>query len=465
MRVACYVRVSSERQAEKELSIPGQLTALRGYAAKSGHAVVRESVDEAETGRSSNRPAFKEMIALARLKHPPFEAILVWKLSRFARNREDSIVYKSLLRKRGIQLISINEPIEDTPSGRLLEGVIEVIDEFYSANLAQDVERGMRDNAAKGFFCGGVVPYGYKPLSVQDGQAVRKKLQPDEATAPVVERIFRECLQGKGTKEIARSLNKFAIPGPTGKPWSRTGVHYVLTNEAVVGTLIWGRKRKGKEPIRAENAWPPIVEKDTFVKAQAILHSRSPKATHPRSLTSDYLLGGIIRCAECGSPMTGLQAKSGGYSYYRCAKALRGGPEACPGRWLPKHKIEQFIINRIRDNILTDDNLSELIRLTNEEIEGLVWDEKERTKLLDGRIRDVVDRLERLYDALETGRFAADELAPRIRALDVRKSELQEAQEEAMNVSAVAKVRINDIDVIRAYVEDLKTLLGSAPIM
>jgi hypothetical protein len=176
----------------------------------------------------------------------------------------------------------------------------------------------------------------------------------------------------------------------------------------MVGTLIWGKKdtdRKGP-PVRAQDAWAAIIDKKTFAKAQGLLKSRSPKVTHPRSLTSDYLLGGIIRCAECGSLMTGLQAKSGSYLYYRCAKALRRGPEACPGRWLSKERIEQFLVQRIKENILTDDNLTELVKLTNQEIEETVRDEKERTKVLDREIRDVEARLERLYDALETGKFA-----------------------------------------------------------
>jgi site-specific DNA recombinase len=139
-KVAIYARVSSEKQ-DIDLSISAQLKALREYSSRNNHIVTKEYIDEAESGRSIDRPGFKEMISAARQKPAPFEAILVWKLSRFARNREDSIIYKSLLRKHGIQVISINEPLEDTPSGRLLEGIIEVIDEFYSANLSQDVIR------------------------------------------------------------------------------------------------------------------------------------------------------------------------------------------------------------------------------------------------------------------------------------------------------------------------------------
>ena len=382
MKVACYARVSSERQAEKDLSLPGQLKALREYAAKNGHTVVREFADEAETGRSSDRPAFREMIALSRLKHQPFEAILVWKLSRFARNREDSIIYKSLLKKQGIQVVSINEPIEDSPSGKLLEGIIEVIDEFYSANLAQDVTRGMRDNAARGYFCGGKVPYGYKALKVADGQATRVKLKPDEVTAPILRRIFDECQDCngvKGVKEIAKGLNKDVIPSPRGKKWGITSVYQVLTNEAVTGTLVWGKKRNGKDglPIRVKNAWTAIIDRDTFDRVRGILASRAPKVTRPRCVTSQYLLGGMIRCAECGASVIGHAAKSGQFFYYRCGNALRRGPDACPSRWLPKSRLEGFIIDKIKGYILTDENLMELIRLTNEEIEALSQNESE----------------------------------------------------------------------------------------
>ena len=146
-----YARVSSEKQAEKDLSIPAQLKALRKYALQRNWEILSEYIDDAESARSVNRPAFQEMITAAKKKDKPFDVILVWKLSRFTRNREDSIIYKSLLRKRGISLISLNEQIDDSAAGKLLEGMIEVIDEFYSANLAQDTMRGMKENVNRGF--------------------------------------------------------------------------------------------------------------------------------------------------------------------------------------------------------------------------------------------------------------------------------------------------------------------------
>jgi len=183
MNVVLYARVSSEKQAEKDLSIPAQLKALRKHALDRGWNMVAEYVDEAESARSASRPAFQGMIAAAKKKERSFEAILVWKLSRFARNREDSILYKSLLRKRGITVISINEQIDDTAAGKLLEGMIEVIDEFYSTNLAQDTMRGMKENISRGFFNGGTTPFGYKKIRVPVGSTQKARLEPDETEA------------------------------------------------------------------------------------------------------------------------------------------------------------------------------------------------------------------------------------------------------------------------------------------
>ena len=183
MDVSLYARVSSDRQ-DVDLSISAQLRALREYAEREGHVVVREFVDEAESGRTAQRPVFQEMVRLACQNPSPFSAILVWKLSRFARNREDSIIYKSFLRKHGVQVISINEPVSEGPTGRMLEGIIEVIDEFYSANLGQDVRRGMREAALRGFWVGTRPPFGYRPVKVQDGVRSRTRLEPDPLTAP-----------------------------------------------------------------------------------------------------------------------------------------------------------------------------------------------------------------------------------------------------------------------------------------
>jgi site-specific DNA recombinase len=280
MEAAIYARVSSEKQAEKDLSIPAQLKALRRYTLERGWNIVDEYVDEAESARSASRPAFQDMIAAVKKKEKPFDIILVWKLSRFARNREDSIIYKSLLRKRGISVISINEKIDDTAAGRLLEGMIEVIDEFYSVNLAQDTMRGMKENVNRGFFNGGLVPFGYRKIEFSVGGSHKTKLEPDEVEAPIVKRAFQMALDGKGGKEIAQMLNADGFRTRAGKLFGTTIINYWLRNPVYTGTLVWNRtdrtgykavRKSDGEVIFSHNAHQSLVSSEDFQRVQRLL--------------------------------------------------------------------------------------------------------------------------------------------------------------------------------------------------
>ena len=347
MKVAFYARVSSDKQ-DVDLSISAQLRSLRDYASRNGHQVVREFVDEAESGRTADRPAFREMVALAKTKQPPFEAILVWKLNRFSRSRADSVTYKMLLRNKGIAVISVNEPVDDSPTGRLLEGVIESIDEFYSANLGQDIKRGMRENASRGFFNGSRPPYGFCKVAVCDGAKTRNKLEPEaegSIAVQIVRRIFDMAAKDRGCKEIAKTLNRDGVRTSRGERWGRGTIHKVLTNEAYCGTLVWGGRpghpaiHSSEPPIRVENAWPAIIERDTFQLVQRKMALKRPQVTHPRTVPSFYLLSGLLFCS-CGSAMIGHSAKSHRYFYYLCSRSFKQGKDACDARMLPKDKLE-----------------------------------------------------------------------------------------------------------------------------
>ena len=469
-KVAIYARVSSERQ-DVDLSITGQLKALREYASRNGYYVVKEYIDEAESGRSIDRPGFKEMIVTARQKPLQFGAILVWKLSRFARNREDSIIYKSLLRRQGVQVVSINEPVEDTPSGRLLEGIIEVIDEFYSANLSQDVTRGMRETASRGFYAGGPPPYGYMRVKVQDGSVQRVKLEPDPDTAPVVERIFQECLDDKGMIEITRGLNGDGLTTRKKKKWSKTSVSTVLKNEVYTGTLIWGEVSTHQNGgnhlpvIRVEKAWPTIVDRETFEKAQSKLAARAPKINHPRVVHSEYILSGLVRCKNCNAALVGHAVKSGKFFYYMCGNARKRGRGLCTTPLLPKDRIENFMIDRIKRYILTDENLADLVRLTNEDLAQQCENETGMLDIIKSELEDVEGRLVKLYDALETGEFKGGELAPRIKALFEKKVELQQAKSGAEDTLKYQAIKLASPAVVKEYVRSLRDLLEESTIV
>jgi site-specific DNA recombinase len=305
MRAALYARVSSDSQ-DVDLSISAQVRALREYAAKQGYEVVREFVDEAESGRSVRRPSFREMISLARRPNKPFERILVWKYSRFARRREDSILYKAMLKKAGVQVVSINEPFDDTPTGRLMEAIIESLDEFYSDNLGEEVTRGMRESAARGFYLSSKAPYGYRKAKVRDGNKERTKLELDSNEAGIVADIFDGIINGRGLTETVKELNTKGVPGPKGKGWGKTGVYTILTNEIYTGVFVWGNNSKrGNEPVRTQNACLAIIDRSTFLKVQDLMKERMPKRTHPRRIASPFLLSGIAYCGYCGKALVG----------------------------------------------------------------------------------------------------------------------------------------------------------------
>lgn len=469
-KVAIYARVSSDRQ-DVDLSISAQLKALRDYAARNEQMVVKEYVDEAESGRSIDRPGFKEMIATARQKPPSFTAILVWKLSRFARNREDSIIYKSLLRKHGVQVISINEPVEDTPSGRLLEGIIEVIDEFYSANLSQDVTRGMRETASRGFYPGGPPPYGYRRVKVQDGVVQRVKLEPDPVTAPIVERIFKECLSGSGLLEITKGLNHDGLKTRKNYEWCKTTVHKILKNEAYTGVLLWGQESTNGNNgnrlphIRVEEAWPAIIDREIFKKVEAKLGTRAPKITHPRVVHSEYILSGLVRCKTCNAAMIGHAVKSGKFFYYMCGNARKRGRGQCTTPLLPKERIERFVIDRLKRFILTEENLEDLVKMINADLARKCEGETERLQIIKTQLEETDSRLAKLYDALETGEFKGGELAPRIKALFEKREELQQAKNEAEEALKYHTVELANRAVVGEYVRDLRMLLEESSIV
>jgi len=459
MKAVIYARVSSERQ-DVDLSISAQLRALRDYALRNSYYIVREFIDEAESGKTTDRPAFREMVSMARRAAKPFDIILVWKYSRFARNREDSIIFKTMLRKAGVQVISITEPFEDTPTGRLLEAMIESLDEFYSANLGEEVTRGMRESASRGFYVASYAPYGYRKLKVTDGSRERPKLEIEPYQAQIVQRIFKEVTEGRGLVEVAKALNREGIISPRGNSWGKTTIHKILTNEAYIGTLVWGRSSvRNLPPIRSEEAWPALVDRGTFKRVQALLKERAFVTTHPKRVASNYLLSGLAKCGYCGKALVGQDAKGGKFHYYVCGTLLKKGSGSCSSPYINSQKFENLVINRIKEQILTYDNLKELVSLVNEEMDSAASDYRERLNVITVETDNVNQRLERLYDALETGSLQLADLAPRIQRLRQRQEQLHSARWELENLLSDRKVELADMETVKSYVEDLRNLL------
>jgi DNA invertase Pin-like site-specific DNA recombinase len=461
-KAAVYARVSSEKQ-DTDLSISAQFRAIREYAVKHNLDVVKEFVDEAESGRTADRPAFKEMIAIARRSSKPFNVILVWKYSRFARSREDSIVYKTLLRKHNVQVVSITEPFEDTPTGRLFEAMIESLDEFYSANLGEEIMRGLRESASRGFYVNGYAPYGYTRIKVKDGNKERVKLEPEQHQSEVVKRLFGDALKGKGLKELGKDLQANGIAGPKGKVWGKTTIYHILTNEVYTGTSYWGRVSKNPKvtPVRCENAWPAVVSRSDFDRVQKLLKERAPAQYHPRRTSSKFLLSGLVHCGDCGKALVGTDAKNGKFSYYVCGTLLKRGSGTCCAKYLSAPKFEELVVEKIKQRVLTKENLHKLVNMVDEEMDSCTSDYKKQLITIDAELQEVSHRLGKLFDALETDKLGLNDLAPRIQELRQRQSQLTLAKEKYEEKFSDRKVQLSDLRFVEKYADDLKELLSS----
>ncbi|MCY4616971.1 MAG: recombinase family protein [Chloroflexi bacterium] len=463
---ALYARVSSDRQ-DVDLSVAAQLRALRDFAERNGYVVVREYVDEAESGRVANRPKFRQMLDEAAQTDAPFQEILVWKFSRFTRKREHAVAFKSMLRRRGIRVTSITEHADDTPTGKLMEAIIESVDEFYSENLAQEVTRGMREAASRGFFLASKAPYGYERVKVQDGPKERPTLILDPQTAPIVKQIFEMSQRGLGLKEIARDLNERGIT-IQGRRWYKRRLHYLLTNEAYTGTSVWGRTAKdgqAPDPVRVENAWPAIVSREQFEAVGRGLKARSPKARAPRGVGSKFLLSGLLRCGRCGKSFVGHGAKGGKFSYYVCNTLHREGAGACQAPYLSAPKLEELVTHKVLTRILNEQTIIELVQMVAEEIDAMAAELNTQRQAVETELADVRRRLAKLYDALENSDLTYQDLSPRIHSLRGQEDQLAAAHENATLQLEQRRAELPSSREIKRYVADFREFLqaGSIP--
>ena len=194
-------------------------------------------------------------------------------------------------------------------------------------------------------------------------------------------RIFDMAVNGKSVLDITRALNEEGIPTTTGKPWLKTTVHRLLTNEAYTGTLVWGHNAKdGSEPVPVEGAHPAIVSTQEFQYVQRLLKSRAPRKVNPRRVSSPYVLSGLVNCELCDVSMSAAEAKGGKYSYYVCQSKIKKGSETCDTPRLNARDFERTIIEQLRSHILTENNIRELVKMVDEEMDGLAREQRQKSE-------------------------------------------------------------------------------------
>lgn len=320
-----YARYSSANQREE--SIEGQLRECKAFAKNQDICILTSYIDRAISGRTDSRPQFQQMIEDSSKKI--FDVVIVYTLDRFARNRYDSAVYKSKLRKNGVKVMSAKEHIADDPSGILLESLLEGYAEYYSAELAQKVKRGMTESAMAGKWQAHT-PLGY--FIDKD-----KKLQVNDSTAPIVQMIFELYAAGYKSATIIRTLNEKHFYTSHGKPFAKSSLESIITNPVYKGTYKWN-------DIVIEGAVPALVSDELFDSAQLRISKQRGKK-HVRT-SEFYLLTTKLICGSCGGNMIGMSGKSRNgelHYYYSCQNRRTGG--TCKARNIRKEDIEDAVIN------------------------------------------------------------------------------------------------------------------------
>ena len=309
---ALYIRVSTDKQ--EELSPDAQKRLLLDYAKKHKILVKDEHIfiENGISGRNARkRPEFQRMISMAKSKPTPFQVILVWKFSRFARNQEESIVYKSMLKKQcGIEVVSTSEPLIDGPFGSLIERIIEWMDEYYSINLSGETSRGMTEKALRGGYqC--TPPLGYKAV----GNGEPFIVVPDESR--IVSYIFDQyCRCHKEPTAIARQINDMGIRTKRGGQFERRNIMYILQNKFYIGELEWNG-------IKADGRHETFIDQETFQEAQKrIKETFAPKKRRSVS-TCRHWLSGLVKCSICGASLS-YDRNAGKYPYFVCYRYAKG---------------------------------------------------------------------------------------------------------------------------------------------
>lgn len=342
MNAVIYARFSSHNQTEQ--SIEGQLKACYEFAQKNGYTVVGEYIDRALSGTTDARPDFLKMIEDSGKKG--FQYVLVYQLDRFARNRYDSATYKAKLKKNGVRVLSARENITDDASGILIEGLLESMAEYYSAELGQKIRRGMDLNAEKCLCTGGNVALGYKVAS-------DKHFVIDEETAPVVEKIFEMYAGGQTVTEICETLNAQGYKTSRNVPFNKNSLRKMLSNKRYIGIYTY----KDKE---IKDGMPRIISDDLFNRVQEIMTKNKKAPAHSKA-KQEYLLTTKLFCGHCREMMRGYggTGKSGKvHYYYACNGMIK---KKCNKKIVRKDYIENLVVEECRKQ-LTKENIDKIAR-------------------------------------------------------------------------------------------------------
>lgn len=413
MKAVIYARYSpGPNQTDK--SIEGQIRECTQFAQQNDIAIVGKYADHKKTGRNDNRADFQRMLKDS--ARGLFDAVIVWKIDRFGRNREEIAINKVKLRKNGVRVMYAKEHIPDGPEGIILESTLEGLAEYYSANLSQNIMRGMREVALKGQSTGG----GGRSLGYYVDQ--NKRFQIDEHGAQIVRQIFEAYSSGKQASEIIKELNDKGLKTANGKPFNHNSITRILANRRYIGEYRW-------HDILIPDGMPRIIDDETFERVQKRLekNKKAPARKIQAGSEEEFLLTTKLFCGHCGATMIGDSGtgKSGKkYSYYTCStRKRRKDGRKCDKKSVRKDELERYIVEQTVAHVLVDD----VIEYIADKVVELQRKELQDTSMLDyykSSLRDTEKSLKNIVAAIEQGIFTPT-TKDRLLELEAEKADLE----------------------------------------
>lgn len=432
MNAVIYARYSSAGQRDQ--SIEDQITACRKYAADHHIHIVGIYADHAKTGRNDNRADFQRMLKDS--ESGAFDVVLLWKLDRFGRNREEMTMNRIKLKKNKVRVISVMENIPETSEGVILEALMEGLAEYYSLNLSENVIRGMRSNAEKGWYNGGQIPYGYK--------VENKTFVPDPIEAPVVKKIFSMFTHGHTRTEIVEHLKRHGYKNRRGNLFTSQAITSMLKNRRYIGEYKFN-------DIIIPNHFEPLVDADVFDEAQLII---ADLKNHRRRLKNcRYLLSGLIECAHCGENYVaeaGTSRNGTVHKYYACY-GKKGHRNGCKNKNFKKDELENFVIDLTLKKILSDPTVVHLIAENYLKSLERINNSNDVINHAKTKLKDFQKRRDNILAAIEQG-ILTDSTLTRLKEL-----EDQIAECESQIAIEKNKKPLPDIDAVEWYLTELSS--------
>jgi DNA invertase Pin-like site-specific DNA recombinase len=480
-RAALYMRVSTGRQAEHDLSIPDQRQQLQSWCRGHGYAVTAEFVEAGASATDDRRPVFQQMIERACDGESAFDVIVVHSYSRFFREAFEQEFYLRKLAKHEVKVVSITQPVgdESEPVHAMMRKVIALFDEYQSRENAKHVIRSMKENARQGFWNGATAPLGYRLVEAERrGTKIKKRLAVDPVEAECVRLIYKLYLYGDGSsgalgvKGVVKWLNRNGYSTRRGETFGVAAVHKILTNTVYFGELRFNvtssrtRQRKPDEEV-VKIAVPAIVEPDVFEQIQTQLRARSPHVVAPRVTTGPILLTGMTVCATCGGAMTlrtGTSSTGTVHRYYTCSTCARKGKSACKGRSIRMDKLDGLVTDNLVERLLNPERLAVMLSSLKAQRADKAESANKRIMVLQREVTDAEERLKRLYRLVEDGMTDLDDVLKE--RLDRLKADRDRARAafEATKSQQGAVIRI-DPALIEAFGRTMRENLttGSTP--